>query len=111
MAQRVIRTLVDDLDGTSEATQTVHFALDGVEYEIDLSDDNAESLRDALGAYIEASRRTGGRRTMGTRNPAKPKTGPKISDVREWAAANGHQVADRGRIPAAVLKEYQAAHA
>ena len=30
--------------------------------------------------------------------------------VRQWARENGHTVADRGRIPAAVLKQYQAAH-
>jgi hypothetical protein len=47
MAQKVLVSLVDDLDGT-EAEGTVEFGLDGVSYQIDLSTDNAEELRDAL---------------------------------------------------------------
>ncbi|WP_437440971.1 Lsr2 family DNA-binding protein [Rathayibacter oskolensis] len=30
--------------------------------------------------------------------------------MREWANANGHQVSDRGRIPAEVQAAYQAAN-
>ncbi|MFV0375478.1 Lsr2 dimerization domain-containing protein, partial [Microbacterium sp.] len=30
--------------------------------------------------------------------------------VREWAAKNGHTVSERGRVPAAVLAAYDAAH-
>jgi hypothetical protein len=40
MATKVLTTLQDDIDG-SNATQTIQFALDGVEYEIDVSDRNA----------------------------------------------------------------------
>ena len=47
MATLTTVTVVDDLDG-SEAAESVEFALDGVAYEIDLSEDNAEKLRDAL---------------------------------------------------------------
>jgi hypothetical protein len=42
MATRIVTELHDDIDG-SDATQTVRFALDGVEYEIDLSDRNAKA--------------------------------------------------------------------
>ncbi|WP_143263023.1 histone-like nucleoid-structuring protein Lsr2, partial [Amycolatopsis pretoriensis] len=51
MAQRVHVEMVDDLDG-SEASQTVPFSLDGVTYEIDLSEDNASALRDELARYV-----------------------------------------------------------
>jgi len=61
MAQKVLVEIVDDLDGDA-ATQTVPFALDGVSYEIDLSDENAQALRDEFARYIEAGQRTGGRR-------------------------------------------------
>ena len=47
MAQKVLVSLVDDLDG-SEADETVEFGLDGINYQIDLSTENAEELRDAL---------------------------------------------------------------
>ncbi len=61
MAQKVMVTLVDDLDG-SEAEETVEFGLDGAFYEIDLSEDNAERLRDALSEYVEHARRQAGAR-------------------------------------------------
>lgn len=60
MAQRVEMQLVDDVDGTS-ATQTVRFALDGREYEIDLNDMNAARLRKTLHPYAVAGRRLGTR--------------------------------------------------
>ena len=53
MAQKVI--LVDDLDG-SEGSQTVTYTVHGQEYEIDLSEKNAQKFRDALAPYIEKSR-------------------------------------------------------
>src|SRR4028119_1884562 len=47
MAQRVQIILEDDYDGGT-ADETVSFALDGTEYEIDLSAKNAASPRDAI---------------------------------------------------------------
>src|SRR4051812_8592513 len=61
MAQRVNVVLVDDIDG-SDAAETVSFALDGVDYEIDLSDEHANELREAISLYVGHARRTGGRR-------------------------------------------------
>ncbi|WP_374457001.1 Lsr2 family protein [Nocardioides sp.] len=73
MAKRVEVTLVDDLDG-SAAQQTITFSLDGSAYEIDLSDENSNRLRDALARYIEASRKVsstpGRRRTRSASRPA-----------------------------------------
>ena len=60
MAQHVQVVLVDDLDG-GKASETVSFALDGVAYEIDLSDKNAAKLRDALATWVGHARRAGGR--------------------------------------------------
>src|SRR5712664_633700 len=66
MAQKTIVQLIDDLDGTSsESIETITFGLDGVVYEIDLSDDNAEKLRDNLAEFITSARRTGGRAKRG----------------------------------------------
>ena len=48
MALKTIVTVVDDLTGEeSEDISTVEFALDGVDYTIDLTDKNAQELRDA----------------------------------------------------------------
>jgi nucleoid-associated protein Lsr2 len=51
VASKTVVELFDDLDG-GRADETVKFALDGVEYEIDLSTANAASLRDTLAVYI-----------------------------------------------------------
>ncbi|HEY3480102.1 MAG TPA: Lsr2 family protein, partial [Streptomyces sp.] len=61
MAQKVLVEILDDIDG-STAAQTVQFGLDGVTYEIDLSDENATALRDELARFIGAGRRIGGRK-------------------------------------------------
>src|ERR1700709_2110953 len=60
MAQRTIVQLTDDIDG-SEATESLSFALDGVAYTIDLNDNNAAELREALAPYVAAARRGAGR--------------------------------------------------
>ena len=38
-----------------------------------------------------------------------PRTRTDTSAVREWARAHGKQISDRGRVPASVMQEYQAA--
>ena len=60
MAQRTHTLLTDDVDG-GEAAETVRFALDGVEYEIDLNEQHARELRESLTVFVEAARRVGGR--------------------------------------------------
>jgi hypothetical protein len=110
MAQKVLVQLVDDLDGTtSSEVETVQFGLDGVTYEIDLSESNAQRLRKALAEYVDAARRTGGRVKRGTR----PRTGGTAdgdaSRIREWAQANGIELAARGRIPGHVVESYREA--
>lgn len=64
MAQVARVTLIDDTDSTEIPTggERVQFALDGVGYEIDLSDKNAATMREAIGFYIGHARRLGGRR-------------------------------------------------
>jgi hypothetical protein len=44
--------LIDDFDG-SEAEQTVEFGIDGAGYAIDLSNRNANDLRDIFRRYVE----------------------------------------------------------
>ena len=61
MAQRIVYRLEDDLDN-SEAAETIVFGVDSVSYEIDLSEANAQKLRDLLAPYVAAGRRVGGRR-------------------------------------------------
>ncbi len=58
MAQKVSVVLEDDLTG-GPAEQTVRFAFDGTDYEIDLNVKNAAALHKQLAPYIEHARRAG----------------------------------------------------
>ena len=111
MAQRVNVILVDDLDG-SDAVETVSFALDGVDYEIDLNDQHAGDLRNALSLYVGHARRTGGRRRKSSAGSSRAAAsdGPSAADIRTWARENGWDVPERGRVSAEVREAYAAAH-
>lgn len=104
MAQKVSVELIDDLDG-SPADQTISYAFDGKEYEIDLSDENVTKFRNALEPFISASR-SGRRSRRGTRRSG---TGYDASEVREWARKNGLEISDRGRIPSDILNKWRTA--
>lgn len=112
MAQKVLVQLVDDLDGTaSPDISTVSFALDGVSYEIDLTESNADRLREQLADFVSAARRTGGRvrRGSATARSAPARNSEETRKIREWAAENGYELAGRGRIPRHVTEAYNAA--
>lgn len=116
MAQKVLVQLVDDLDGTSSNDiATVTFGLDGVSYEIDLNEGNATNLRDHLSEFIASARRTGGRVKRGggavAGSSGSGRNREQTQAIREWAKKNGHEVSDRGRIPAAVISAFEAAQA
>lgn len=116
MAQRVQIILEDDYDG-GEADETVSFALDGAEYEIDLSSANAAELRNALAPWLSHARKVGGRRRSRAAAPAAARPsaateGPgSTSDIRSWAQENGMEVSSRGRISSEVRAAYEQAHA
>ncbi|MFL6107686.1 MAG: Lsr2 family protein [Marmoricola sp.] len=103
MAQKVSIVLVDDIDG-SDAEETVSFALDGRDYEIDLNSKNAAGLRDALAPYVGHARRAGSRKR------GRSGGGPSPADIRSWARENGFEVPDRGRVSQQVKDAYVAAH-
>ena len=110
MVQRVEVVLLDDVDGGA-AEETVTFAVDGVSYEIDLSEKNARKLRDDLAKWTGHARRSGASRGARRRSTsAAPAKRTDLAEVREWARANGHQVSDRGRISGEVQAAFDKAH-
>lgn len=109
MAQRVEVVLVDDLDG-SPADETVQFTLDGVSYEIDLNAENAAALRDAIAVYVGHGRRVGGRRSSGRSSSRRSSGSSETAQIRAWAKERGLPVNERGRIPADIAAQYEAAH-
>ena len=58
MARKTYVELIDDLTG-EKAEETVSFALDGVAYEIDLSEENAAKLREELRVGRQGAPRRG----------------------------------------------------
>ncbi len=84
MAQKIQRFFIDDLDG-SEAEGTV-------------------------ARYIDAGRRvTGTARRAGQIGRKAPANGVSNTEVRAWAKAQGLDVKERGRVPADLITQYQAA--
>jgi hypothetical protein len=106
MASKVIVTLEDDLDG-GPAEETVRFGVGGAEYEIDLNKKNARAFRRQLAPFIEHARKAGrGQRRWPARTaPGRGRSG----DIRAWANGQGIAVSGRGRIPASVVAQYEAA--
>ncbi|MGW5715301.1 histone-like nucleoid-structuring protein Lsr2 [Amycolatopsis sp. NPDC003865] len=110
MAQKVLVEILDDIDG-SPAAQTVQFGLNGVTYEIDLSDENASALRDELARYIGAGRRIGGRKVRVATGQSTTTTSDRERNqqIRAWANANDYEVSERGRLSSEVVSAYEAA--
>lgn len=106
MARKTQVTLIDDVDGKAAST-TIGFALDGVSYEIDLSEENATKLREDFAQWIEHGRRTGGRvrRGAGTGRSSETKR------IRQWARENELEISDRGRVSSEIRQAYAAANA
>ena len=109
MATTVSVVTTDDLDGSADA-ETATFGLDGVTYEIELSDKKRAKLDKAFAPYVEHARRVTVRRQR--RAGGSTGTGPRIdrAAVRAWAKEQGLRVSERGRISAEVMAHYEAAH-
>jgi hypothetical protein len=106
MGQRVLVQKYDDLDGKiypEDEIETIKFSLDGKAYSIDLFTDNAEEFRGVLDRYIKVAERD-------TKKPSAPRTkksDPHNKRIREWAVAQGHEIADRGKLPQHIIDAYE----
>lgn len=115
MAKRTV--IIDDLTGDTGAS-TRSFRLDGMDYEIDLTDASYRRFKDELKPYLKAARQVGrsgesapGRaratRGKGTRTSSGP-----VGDaaaIRAWARSVGMAVTERGRVSADVRAAWVAA--
>lgn len=114
VAQKHIVRLIDDLTG-ADAAETVRFALDGSLYEIDLSEENAQRLREALRVYIANGRRAVSDGPGGAHPAHAPRRTTRAereqtAAIRAWGRANGFRIGDKGRIPTNVIDAYNASH-
>jgi hypothetical protein len=108
MAKTTITQITDDLDGSKDAA-TYSFAWQGTEYSIDLSSKNFKALDKLLRPYIDAGEKVT-RRSNSSRRSSAPPARKDFTSIREWAKSQGLEVSDRGRIPRAIVEQYEAAH-
>jgi hypothetical protein len=106
VVQKVTVVLEDDLTG-GPAEQTIQFAFEGTDYEIDLNAKNAAAFNKQLAPYVEHARRAG--RAQPRRSGLTAAGRQRSGDIRAWAKEHGLAVSERGRIPANVVDQYNAA--
>lgn len=117
MSQRVETTLLDDLDldkgKETLAERTFVFAVDGSDYEIDLSRKHEEKFLEAVGPFVKVARRgQRARRGASQPQPQRPRSGRRrTAEIRQWAKDRGLNLKDRGRIPMAIEEQYDREHA
>ncbi len=110
--------IIDDLTGDAGA-RTRTFALEGTDYEIDLTEVSFAELRAVLKPFIRAARPVAGSRSPAA-SPRRPRPRPAASagtsaatssaaTIRSWARGVGIAVPDRGRVPADVRAQWEAA--
>ena len=110
MAQKVQVMLLCDLDeGNVDAEETVQFSLGNTAYEVDVCAKHAQQIREGLEPFVAHARKAGTSST-GRRRPRTTGARQQTASIRTWAKDHGMQVNERGRIPANVVKEYDAAH-
>lgn len=130
---------LDEVPIDASVVDTVDFSYRGKDYSLVLTANNGAQFDKDMARYITAAKKAQARDSRATRSkaraeprqltktkaPAAPRprkaalrkatsaapSGPERSRViREWAAANGHKVSKRGRIPAAIEAAYNAVH-
>ncbi len=119
MASVTIVTMTCDFPHIGDdfpASKTVTIGWEDATLEADACDEHAQAISDALGPYIECMRTvtpaslkvkapqngTRGKRTTEKRNLDRA--------IRQWAKDTGLGISDRGRIPVAIIAQYDAAH-
>jgi hypothetical protein len=116
--------LIDDLDG-SRGEKSYEFRWEGVDYELDLSAENAHEFELMMKPYVSVARPvkkgTKSKKVTAKIGPARPAFGAsqkevekaekaRRDEIRDWGRANGFHVAQFSRIPQAVIDAYRVAH-
>lgn len=106
MTKRTI--LESDLSGAPDAIAT-RLGYDNAWYEVDLSREELNTLKEFLDTYFSVGRRVLAIETQ--RKRQVPQTTPEEREtIRAWAVEQGFEVADRGRIPKRIMTAYDKAH-
>lgn len=124
MAQRVHTVLISDLSGdeVEDGLESVSFGYRGVDYVIDLTAKEAAGFDKAIAMYVAHARKAP-RRSSGSGSKSSGSSGSsgasrtpghahteRIGNVKKWAADEGLDYPQRGRLPKSLLDAYDAAH-
>ena len=116
MGKRVNGELFDDLEPELEAETERQFAAGSVSYHLDLSEKNARLFDKELEKWVDVAARitgsggVGRKRTGKAPGPSGGESGLPLAEIRSWAKANGHEVAEKGRVSAEIVRAWKAAH-
>ena len=116
MATVIQETAVDDIDGTEgDGVLKQRFALDGVGYEIDLTEAHRAELATTLAPWIAAARVVVKAKRKAAAPSAEKSTLAYRQKVRAWAALTGWWALrgwttppQRGQLPKRLLADYEA---
>ncbi|MDR2256213.1 MAG: Lsr2 family protein [Arthrobacter sp.] len=111
MAEIQTTQLINDLTGKPldrENHTRIQFSVDGKHYQIDLDHEGAELFHESIREFVENAAPVKADRKA---RVSRPSAGSgEQTKMREWAKANGYEVAERGRIPASIQEAYAAAN-
>jgi hypothetical protein len=112
MATKEVVVYIDDFTGDvikAGQNRSIAFAVEGVEYEIDVTAARAKKFHDFLAPFMVNARRVGGARQSRATQPAR-RDALQTKAIRAWAADHGYPINRRGRIPAEIESAYHGAH-
>ena len=114
MARIEVTQFFDDIDNTQLTdgeVKVVEFSINGVNYVMDLSLENARKFEEALAPYIKvATRVTKSRTASKTRSSAGKSSPERNRAIRQWARDKGLKVSMRGQIASSIVEAYDQAH-
>ena len=84
---------------------TIEFTVNGTTYTLDTDKDGAAKFDKAVRPFVDVARAV-----KAPRRPRKSGSAERTRKIREWALSKGIEVADRGRVPATIVEQYENAH-
>lgn len=103
--QKSVVVFYDDITGEEVAStdvRRIRFSVENREYLLEGAQGTIDSFREAIRPFTERS----GTRVASSATPIQEKN----RKIREWARANDIRLPNRGRIPAAIVDQYDADH-
>ena len=109
MSKRTITVIHSDISQKAGA-QPVVVAVNDEWFEVDLTTQEAKEPKDALNRWRAAGRAVAPPPSYRRKVKVPVTTAQERLEIRAWAAQEGRDLSDRGRIPADVVLAYEKAH-